>query len=272
MTAYTTILSAPPEGGNFLVGDTMTCPATSPIPSWTYCGGGVWTPSPAMYIKRFPTWPANSGMLLASLVASSTAARTNGVVTISATGHAIPVSGAPFSGFRFYYPGSPSLAAGWYDSIQSIVDANTITFSAPGADFGSESINSASAYTTATDFCSMTIPGNTFRDQSKGALVTFRDGSTASIGKTLALVFGGSVLSSNAPATVPKGESKQPFRCVGTTKQIGQGSGAEGALTGTGNIILTKDVTVDQTIIMRGTIAAASEYLAVWGAHLEIYP
>lgn len=47
MTAYTTILSAPPVGGNFLVGDTMACPPRSPIPSWTYCGNGMWVPSPA---------------------------------------------------------------------------------------------------------------------------------------------------------------------------------------------------------------------------------
>ena len=86
-----------------------------------------------LFIFRFPGFRKS---LLASLVINSTASRTSGIVTIAATAHGI-TTGTSFVGYRFYYPGSPSLAAGWYDSILTIPDANTITFSAIGEDFTS---------------------------------------------------------------------------------------------------------------------------------------
>lgn len=92
--------------------------------------------------------------LLASLVTNSTASRSNGLVTVTATGHGI-TTGATYQGFRFFYPGSTSLAAGWYDSVVAIPDANTITFFAPGDDFGSQSVNGAAAYTT-----QVVVPGS----------------------------------------------------------------------------------------------------------------
>lgn len=220
-------------------------------------------------IKRFPTWPANTGILLASLAASSTASRTGGTVTISATGHGVPNT---YVGFRFFYPGSPSLTAGMYDSVLTIPDANTITFSAPGADFGSESINSGAAYTTATDLISLTISGNTLKDGSKVSFKALRAGTTAAIAKTLALFFGGSQICSQAPTTTPSGETGMAFRCVGSAKQVGMSNGVEFTLSASTNTVLTKDATADQTLTVRGTIAAAFDYIALWGAHLEIVP
>lgn len=79
------------------------------------------------FVVKFPDFRKS---LLASLVVSSTAARTSDIVTVTATAHGI-TTGTTYVGFRFFYPGSPSLAAGWYDSIVSIPDANTITFNAP---------------------------------------------------------------------------------------------------------------------------------------------
>ena len=129
-------------------------------------------------IRRFNDWPS-LGFLLASLVAGATAARTSGVVTVTATAHGI-TTGATYVGYRYFYPGSSSLAAGWYDSILTIPDANTLTFSAAGADFGSESVNGGAAYTSATDTISMIIPGNTLRDQSKLRIHHARSGGTTS--------------------------------------------------------------------------------------------
>ena len=116
-------------------------------------------------VKRFPTWPANTGILLASLVANSTASRTSNVVTITATGHGI-TTGSTYVGFRFYYPGSASLTAGFYDSILTIPDANTITFSFSQLvrTSAASPVNSAAdAWTTATDMISTTIAGNTLK-------------------------------------------------------------------------------------------------------------
>lgn len=115
------------------------------------------------FVVKFPGFRKS---LLASLVVSSTAARTSDIVTVTATAHGI-TTGTTYVGFRFFYPGSPSLAAGWYDSIVSIPDANTITFNAPGANFGSESVNGGAAYTTLTTISGQCIiPGGLLTDNN----------------------------------------------------------------------------------------------------------
>ncbi len=267
MTTYNTIFDAPPSGGNFLVGDTMRCPATSPVSQWTYCGADVWAPTPAL-IKKFQTWPTNVGLLLASLVTSSTASRTAGVVTITATAHGV-TTGTTFVGYRFYYPGSPSLVAGWYDSILTIPDANTITFSAAGADFGSESINSGAAWTTATDIISAVIPGGVLKDGSKISCVSLRAGDSTAVTKTIGFCLNGTVLQTNGLTSSPVVESRQGFRCLGLNKQIGMAGQMEGTVTAAFNT-QTRDLSVDQTVAVRGTISAASGFLVLFSAHLEI--
>lgn len=221
------------------------------------------------YALKFPNWPANAGCLLASLAASSTASRTANVVTVSATGHGI-TTGTMYVGFRFYYPGSANLAADWYDSILSVPDANSLTFTATGPDFAAESINSGSAWTTATDIASTTIQGGTLKDQSKVRANLFRDGSTTGGIKTITLAFGGSVVNQHNLTTTPRLESVMMFRCIGLNKQIGSGSGSEGIPTGTAMLSITKDVMVDQIVAIRGTLSAASEFIAIFGAYLEI--
>jgi len=91
-------------------------------------------------------FPDFAPRLLASLVASSTAECTSGVVTVTATSHGIPASN--LDGAEFYFPGSASLAAGWYASFYRS-SADVVTFSAPGVpDFTSESVNGGSAFTS----------------------------------------------------------------------------------------------------------------------------
>lgn len=123
--------------------------------------------------------------LLASLVVSSTASRTSDIVTVTATAHGI-TTGTTYVGFRFFYPGSPSLVAGWYDSILSIPDANTITFSAPGANFGSESINGGAIYTTNTTIQGQgVIPGGILGDNSTARLSVTSGGGVTGATKTI---------------------------------------------------------------------------------------
>ena len=214
---------------------------------------------------RFPGFRT---ALLASLASSSTASRTAGVVTVTATGHGI-TTGATYFGFRFYYPGSTSLAAGWYDSILTIPDANTITFSAAGTDFASESINSGSAWTTATEMFSMTISGGALRDQSKVRTLTSRESLGGATSKTISVFFGGTLISSSVQTASSKVDGAQTFRCLGTNKQIGQ-FGFEGTPTSNVTTTTTKDVSVDQILSIRGTISAASDFIAIYGAHVEI--
>ena len=219
-------------------------------------------------IYRYPDWPENTGCLLGSLVAFSTAARTSNVVTVTATGHGI-TTGATYVGFRFYYPGSPSLTAGWYDSILTIPDANTITFSAPGADFGSESINGGAAWTTLTTILTLTILGNTLRDGSKLTLCSFRTSDNTATTKTVSAAFGSSQFAFLSQTVNPNQEARFILRAVGTNKQFGVLAAGEGSASTT-LATLTKDTTTDQDITLRGTLSAASAFLVLYGAHVEI--
>lgn len=219
-------------------------------------------------IRRFNNWPP-LGFLLASLVAGATAARTSGVVTVTATAHGI-TTGATYVGYKYFYPGSSSLAAGWYDSILTIPDANTLTFSAAGADFGSESVNGGAAYTTATDINSLIIPGNSLKDQSKVRLVHLRDGDTVATNKTIALVFGGYALSLFNATSSSRGDVALGFICLGLNKQIAPNGVNEHGMTSVALNSSTKDITQDQTLTLRATCTAAQLFIAVQSAHVEI--
>jgi hypothetical protein len=131
------------------------------------------------FVLKFPGFKK---CLLASLVTSSTASRTSNIVTITATAHGI-TTGSTYVGFRFFYPGSPSLAAGWYDSIVSVPDANTITFNAPGTNFSSESVNGAAAYTTLTDVASLIVPAPFMVPGTHMSLTGYHGGDTTSVTK-----------------------------------------------------------------------------------------
>lgn len=130
------------------------------------------------FVLKFPGFKK---CLLASLVTSSTASRTSNIVTITATAHGI-TAGATYVGFRFFYPGSASLAAGWYDSITD-VQANTISFNAPGANFSSESVNGAAAYTTLTDVASLIVPAPFMVPGTHMSLTGYHGGDTTSATK-----------------------------------------------------------------------------------------
>ena len=218
---------------------------------------------------QFPGWPAGVGILLASLVASSTASRTNNVVTITATAHGI-TTGSLYVGYRFYYPGSPSLAAGLYDSILSIPDANTLTFSAPGVDFAGESINSGNPWTSGTDLISVTIPGGLLKDRSSVSAKVYRFGDTTANNKTIAIYYGGSALTSQNLTTSPFGDLRYSFRCMGTNKQIGQATTPDGNQSSISPVVLTKDTTVDQTFTIRGFATTAGVFVGLFAASLEI--
>lgn len=219
-------------------------------------------------IKKFPTWPANAGILLASLVASSTSSRTSNVVTISAAAHGI-TTGTTYVGYRFYYPGSPSLVAGWYDSILTIPDANTITFYASGTDFGSESVNFGAALVTYTDFATIPLPARTLNDGSIVTLVCYRDGGGTPVFKYVSLYLSNSALVINYNTTSPKSLYRSGFICIGTAKQIATQSSTDNTPS-TALYTTTKDITVDQIITLKGQVTGAGDFIAIGHAHLEI--
>ncbi len=219
-------------------------------------------------VYKFPNWPVNYGFLLASLVAGATATRTSNIVTVTATAHGI-TTGTMYVGFRFYYPGSTSLAAGWYDSILTIPDANTITFSAQGIDFSSESINGGAAWTTITDVISVIIPGGTLRDQSRASIWVSRAGDTTASTKALYMNISGTLLAYWGLGATSSASGKMTFSCFGSNLQRGLQS-VDGAGSGSALIPTTKNMSADQTITLRGVASAAATFLVIYAASLEI--
>ena len=153
------------------------------------------------------------------------------VVTITATGPGI-TTGSTYVGFRFYYPGSASLTAGFYDSILTIPDANTITFSATGANFTAASLSiRRSNRTTATDMISTTIAGNTLKDQSilsQGFDFWGQRGPTKR-----SRWFWWKRAHCACADNVPGIDTKYSMRCIGTAKQVSMATVGESDQSGT---------------------------------------
>lgn len=221
-------------------------------------------------LVRYMRFPGFKKSLLASLVANSTASRANGLVTVTATAHGI-TTGATYQGFRVFYPGSSNLAAGWYDSIVSIPDANTLTFSAPGPDFASESVNGAAAYTTLTSITDVIIPGGTLKPYSRITSNLFRSGDTTATTKNLRNLFGGQQLGLSSATTNPHGTHRLTVHIEDGPNRLYSVANQDGILSNT-LVNVPIPVNVDQTFGISGSVSAASGFLALHNAILEIVP
>lgn len=201
--------------------------------------------------------------LLASLVANSTATRSNGLVTVTAAGHGI-LTGATYAGYRFFYPGSANLAAGWYDSIVSIPDANTLTFTAPGPDFGSQSINAAAAYTTATNLPSgLTIPANTLVEDVSIRLSAPVASLNTAATKTIRPFLGALAIAPANSGTTYNCSVKE-WVLTPTDSGLLVGSLVSGGNTGSGGIAsLAVNFNTELTVLIQLSVSAAADFIAV---------
>lgn len=198
--------------------------------------------------------------LLASLVASSTASRTSDIVTITATAHGIN-TGSTYVGFRFFYPGSPSLAAAWYDSILSIPDVNTITFSAPGANFSSESINGGVAYTTLTDVASLTVPAAFMSPGTNMSLVGYSGGDTTSATKQIRTYLNTLNVHTHGVTTTPFVRFQGSNILVEGGKSYGQ-SGFDN-LSSVTEYLQNITFGADGTFLVKASLSAASAFIYI---------
>lgn len=206
--------------------------------------------------------------LLASLVVGSTAVRSSNIVTVTATAHGVP-TGSTYLGFRFFYPGSPSLAAGWYDSITD-VQANTISFNAPGANFSSESVNGAAIYTTETTVWSGTLPANTLTKGSEMFHRALKSCTNSANNHFLKCKIGaGNIFhSANPTNTAANAWSVGYVTLFDTTKAaMVSGSMASG---NSGMNITTIDSGVDQPLSVTLQLAAASEFITIISSTFEV--
>lgn len=217
---------------------------------------------------RYLRFPGFRRSLLASLVTNSTASRANGLVTVAATSHGI-TTGATYQGFRFFYPGSPNLAAGWYDSIVSVPDANTLTFSAPGPDFANESINAGAAHIILTEMANITIPAGTLKPGSRLTTNFLRYGDTTSTTKSVRNVLQGTSIGASFATTSPSGWHRISSLCRSTTEFIGV-SANDGALTPTISAVSVGNTSDERILGFSGQVNAAAAFVAVQDLSLEI--
>jgi hypothetical protein len=230
-------------------------------------GGGIYShPIPENFLN-FGAFPYTISPLnfvrsiVASLVASTTAARASNVVTITATAHGVPTT---YNGFRFYYPGSPTLAAGWVDNI-TVADANTITFPSIGANFSSESVNAGAAYVTATNISTpFMIPAGMVTDSSQGKIILSTTSSNTAATKTIRPFLGVTGFGPSQTGTTFQCSSKEwDFGMINATQMVSQinapGNGGSSSL----NSIFTFNPLVDNLVTIQLTISAAQDFLAL---------
>lgn len=209
-------------------------------------------------IPRYLGFPGFKRCLLASLVNGSTASRSNGLVTVTATAHGI-TTGATYQGVRFFYPGSTSLAAGWYDSIVAIADANTLTFSAPGPDFGSESINSGTAYTTLTDLASTVLPGYLIVPDTHISVIGYSGGDTTGTAKQIRTYLNNLNVHTHTATSSPFVRFNGSCVLVAGGKSYGH-SGFDNAGSAT-EYFQNAALGVDTVLTVKGSLSAASAFL-----------
>ena len=215
------------------------------------------------FVVKFPGFRKS---LLASLVANSTASRTSDIVTVTATAHGIP-TGTTYVGFRFFYPGSAGLTAGWYDSIVSIPDANTITFNAPGANFGSQSVNGAAAYTTLTSVSAFSIAAGFLKSFSRITFVYFRSGDTTATTKNIRNVINGFNMGLSSATTAPQGTHRVTVALEGGFMMS---SASHDQTLSTSFPMGALDPLVDNTFGFSASLSAAGAFVAIHNASMEI--
>ena len=206
-------------------------------------------------------FPSFAPRLLASLAASSTAACTSGVVTVTATSHGLPATS--FDGLGFYYPGSPSLTAGFYESF-SRTGVNTLTFAAPlSPDFGSESVNAGTAFTAEVTLASVDIGANAIVPQSMVSVRVMRIGDGGASTKTLRLKIDATAMATNSLVATSNGAVDLAFSALSSTKQFAHGGSGLVGSTSSSQVFGAVDLTAATTISLTGQISAASAYMMI---------
>ncbi len=207
--------------------------------------------------------------VIAALVAGATADQTGNTVTVTATAHGLS---SAVAGADFYFPGSPSIPAGWYANLQRPT-VNSLTFTNPVSQtVSSESVNSGAAFTGNAVIGSISIPPLTASGQVIADV--FRSGGTTAASKQVQWNHGGSlIMKPPASTSSPFVRSQNSFANVGATnKQVGYATIDGNATTGSGVYLGTVDTSVASLLEFIGSVSAAADFLLVYSAHVVVFP
>ena len=214
-------------------------------------------------------FPDFTPCIVASFVAGSTASQTGNTVTVTATAHGI-VGSAVKNGYRIYYPGSPSIPAGWYAGF-AWVNANTVTFQrATSADVSSESINAGAAFTSVVTVGSLSLPGGSLGDKGRMSLRTSLHGDQVSAAKTIRILSGAVTFAMASTTTSPSIHQTLSVTLNGFGQQIGVGA-RDGSGAG-GQTVSSVDMSISQPIACAVNVTNPGQWVCVEYAELEIAP
>ena len=210
---------------------------------------------------------------LASLSSGTTASQSGTTVTVICGGaspapHNIPASRA---GTRFYYSGSPSIAAGWYTGL-AVVDANTLSFQRATAAVASESVYSGAAFTALAVCCQIDATADflgNFGDYGLIEILFHRTGDTSAGSKTFRTALNGSTVYQDAKTTTPTMTGGQSFVGVGPNKQISTW-GQDGTAAAGGQNVHTIDTSGTARFDIRLQVSAAQMWMGLDMAKLRV--
>ena len=207
--------------------------------------------------------------IIASLVAGATASRSGNTVTVSATGHGVVGSNSK-NGYRIYFPGSPSIPAGFYDGFVWISNGSFTFETTSSGTVSSESINGGAAFVSAVDFAQMTVPAGMLRAGSRVAAVVSRLSDVTASLKSVGISYGGSPVSYVALVSGPNVISQRiGFIVPVASKQIGF-TLHENSPSSAAQITRSINTAVDNQLTIYGQVSAAGSYIVIDAAALEI--
>ncbi len=215
-------------------------------------------------VMKFPDF---SPSILASLVAGATYGQSGSLVTVTATAHGLPTNR---DGYRIFWPGSAAIPAGWYFGFE-YVDANTYTFQNPMPQTiaAGTAITGTLPYVTQTNVCSLTIQAGGLAAGSKIRACVDKFGDATAATKTHFVFINGTAAFSDLRSTIPGICAANAIVILpGQTKAFAWGNLENSQNVGITTV--TKDFTGDVLIEVRGSTSAASSYIAIDNAYLEL--
>ena len=191
------------------------------------------------------TFPGFSPGLVPSLVAGAMASRSGNIVTVTAASHGIPIG---LDGMRVYYPGSPTIAAGWKTAFVR-VSANSFTcVDVASGTVASESINAGAAMTSPVRVVSDVINAGIIGPRGNfTARHGYTSGATAAV-KSLYYAIGGFKIAQ----TDTPGAQSTGFVAEGLNRQVG-----------TNGLTAAANLARDQPIDVYAQVSAAGDYVVV---------
>lgn len=220
----------------------------------------------ALSIPYSLAFPDFSPSILASFVAGTTASQAGTTVTVTAAAHGI-IGNASRNGLRIYFPGSPSIPAGWYSGF-AWIDANTVTFQRPASStVSSESVNGGLAFTSTVTVCSLTLPGSSLGALGRLTMRFARHGDATAGAKAIKLAVGATTFCTAFTTTVPAVFQALTAVLTSAARQIGVSS-ADG-LGGSAQVVSAVDTSTDQTVSCTASLTNAAQWQAIDWVELE---